>query len=71
MKKKTIIPMMLIFTLQGNAQNMAMCTYDAAGNRLSRFTYTDRSRSLRGMAENDSNVDMANYRQHKPSAAYC
>ena len=62
MKKETIVSMMLIFTLQGNAQEMAMCTYDAAGNRLSRFTYTDSSRSSRGMAKNDNNLDMANDR---------
>lgn len=62
MKKETIILTMLIFALQGNAQNMGMCIYDAAGNRLTRFTYTDRNRSLRNLADKNGQVDMSNER---------
>lgn len=62
MKKEIIVLMLLFFALHGHAQNMAMCTYDASGNRLSRFTYTDRSRNSQKMAEKDGNVDMSNDR---------
>lgn len=63
MKKGLFFIMMLCFTLQGNAQDLGMCTYDAAGNRLSRFTYIlDRGRHSQQMAERDGKVDMANER---------
>lgn len=62
MKKETIIIMLLCFTLQGNAQETAMCTYDASGNRLSRFIYVDRSRNLQRMTDRDGCVEMANER---------
>ncbi len=58
MKKETIIIMLLCFTLQGNAQETAMCTYDASGNRLSRFIYVDRSRSLQRMTDKGGHVEM-------------
>ena len=62
MKKETIVIMLLCFTLQGNAQETAMCTYDASGNRLSRFIYVDRSRSLQRMTDKGGHVEMANER---------
>lgn len=63
MKKETIILMLLMFVLQGNAQDMGMCTYDASGNRLSRFTYTmNRGNNSQKMTERDGQVDMANER---------
>lgn len=63
MKKGLFFIMMLCFTLQGNAQDLGMCTYDAAGNRLSRFTYIlDRGRHSQQMAERDGKVDMTNER---------
>ena len=56
MKKKTIVKsallsLMMIATENVKAQNLGMCTYDAAGNRLERFTYVDDSynRSLEKM----------------------
>lgn len=63
MKKKTIIPMLLSFSLQGTAQNLGMCTYDVAGNRLSRFTYVeDRGRNSQSETEREGQVDLANER---------
>lgn len=63
MKKETIILMLLMFALQGNAQNMGMCIYDASGNRLSRFTYAiNRGNNSQKMTERDGQVDMANER---------
>lgn len=63
MKKETIILMMLIFALQGNAQDMGMCTYDVAGNRLSRFTYSlNRGNNFQQTTKRDGQVDMANER---------
>ena len=62
MRKQTIILILLMYTLHGNAQNTATCIYDASGNRLSRFIYSNRGGNSQEMAERDGQVDMGNER---------
>ena len=63
MKKETLTLILLCSTLYGNAQDLGMCTYDAAGNRLSRFTYSlNRGNNSQLTTERDGQVNMANER---------
>ena len=65
MKKRLFVIMMHCFILQGNAQELGMCTYDAAGNRLLRSTYSqfeNRGNNSQLMSERDGRIDMANER---------
>lgn len=73
MKKETLILILLCSAIQGNAQNFGMCTYDAAGNRLSRFTYNlERGGNSQKITEKVDRVDMANEQlgNHKIHVTY-